>query len=154
MLLCYNRIHMPKKNQKGKLNPNWRGGMPKCSVCKKGLKVKSAKTCIKHRPKRGRKKILTQSGYVKIYIPAHKNSDKNGYIREHRLIMEKKIGRFLKRSEHVHHINHIRTDNRIENLMIMSPSEHSKLHNTGFKQSKETRINMSIARKKYLREKL
>ena len=46
----------------------------------------------------------------------------------HVVIMEKHIGRRLRKDECVHHINHIRTDNRIENLQLMTRSEHSRLH--------------------------
>lgn len=49
-------------------------------------------------------------------------------IGEHRLIMEKHIGRKLGRKEIVHHINHDRLDNRIENLQVMSASKHSSMH--------------------------
>ena len=47
---------------------------------------------------------------------------------EHRLVVEKFLGRGLRRSEVVHHINGDKTDNRIENLQIMNQSEHCLLH--------------------------
>lgn len=46
----------------------------------------------------------------------------------HDVIMEEHIGRRLRPDECVHHINHDPSDNRIENLLLMTRSEHSKLH--------------------------
>lgn len=46
---------------------------------------------------------------------------------EHRYIMERHIGRKLGPKEHIHHINRIKDDNRIENLQIVSPSEHARM---------------------------
>jgi hypothetical protein len=42
--------------------------------------------------------------------------------------MEEKIGRIITRDEAVHHINHVRDDNRIENLQLMTFKEHAALH--------------------------
>ena len=72
--------------------------------------------------------IKVRNGYVLIYSP--KNLDKKGkYIFEHRLIMEKHLGRYLKSSEIVHHKNGVTIDNRIENLKLFkNSSEHTKFH--------------------------
>jgi len=48
-------------------------------------------------------------------------------IREHRHVMQVHRGRLLDRNEYVHHINGDPTDNRIENLQVMTNSEHQKL---------------------------
>lgn len=50
------------------------------------------------------------------------------YIPEHRLVMERHLGRPLNPDEVVHHINHDKTDNRIENLQVMSRAEHINEH--------------------------
>ncbi len=47
---------------------------------------------------------------------------------EHRKVMEEYLGRELKSYEHIHHINENTKDNRIENLQIVTASEHGKIH--------------------------
>ena len=57
-------------------------------------------------------------GYVYLYVPDNPSANPEGYYAEHRIIMEKHIGRYLNSKEIVHHINEIRNDNRIKNLQL------------------------------------
>lgn len=67
-------------------------------------------------------------GYVKVYAPNHPNATKDGYVMKHTLVMEREIGRYLNSNEVVHHINHVRDDNRIENLRLMTVHDHMSMH--------------------------
>jgi HNH endonuclease len=90
----------PNPNIVGDNNPCWRGG-----------------------------RVIDRNGYVHIYNPSHpyaKGSRKN-YVREHVLVMEARLGRYLLDNEEVHHINGIRSDNRIENLELHTKKTHSGL---------------------------
>lgn len=82
------------KEQRGEKNWNWKGGIQKIR------------------------------GYIYIKSPGHPNKNKGEYVAQHRLVMEKYIGRYLEKSESVHHKNGIKDDNRIENLELVSSSPH------------------------------
>jgi len=73
-------------------------------------------------------KKMRDDGYISVYFPEHPAASKDGYVMEHRLLMEKKIGRLLEKDEVVHHINHNRKDNRLVNLKLMTFKEHAALH--------------------------
>lgn len=68
---------------------------------------------------------ITVGGYKMITLPG------GGRCYEHRDVLEKHLGRKLLPSEHIHHKNGIKTDNRVENLEIMSAEQHFKLTQEG-----------------------
>ena len=67
-------------------------------------------------------------GYKIVHRENHPNADKKGRIFEHRLVMSENLGRPLKNYEQVHHINGIRTDNRVENLELTTIKTHIPGH--------------------------
>ena len=86
--------------QKGKNNPSWKGGV--------------------------RKDV---HGYVHILMPKHPFANNVGYVRESRLMMEKKLGRYLFPKEVVHHLNGVKDDNSPENLTLFpNKGEHTSMH--------------------------
>lgn len=78
--------------------------------------------------KYGGHKKRRKDGYIYVYSPSHPMSTKDGYVMEHILVMEEKIGRYITRDEVVHHKNHIRSDNRLDNLELMTFKEHASMH--------------------------
>ena len=93
--------------RRGRLASNWKGG-----------RIKRGPNCR----------------YIMIHKPDHPYATKQGYVMEHRVVMEKQLGRLLKSSECVHHINGDTFDNRIENLKLMTRSEHVQLHFDAIKE--------------------
>lgn len=73
-------------------------------------------------------RLINFQGYIFRYLPQHFRANSTGYILEHRFVMEEYLGRRLSAKEIVHHKNKNRKDNRIENLEILSRSEHNKKH--------------------------
>jgi len=66
--------------------------------------------------------------YIFIYHPKH-SFNNHGYVAQHRLVMEKHLGRYLTKKEVVHHINGNTSDNRLKNLKLFpNQSEHMKFH--------------------------
>jgi hypothetical protein len=92
----------------GKKNPNWKGG-----------------------------KTIDGDGYVLICSPSHPYRNGKGYVREHRLVVEKQIGRYLLPDETIHHLGE-KQDNRPEKLMaFINDAVHQRFEKTSIVKPKE-----------------
>lgn len=100
---------------KGNQSPNWRGG-----------------------------KSMHVGGYMNIHNPKHPNADHAGYVFEHRLVMSKYLGRALANGEIVHHINGIKTDNRIENLFLETRNSHGTRYADGYRSGLNDGYNQTL----------
>ncbi len=89
---------------------------PKCET----LMLRSSSLCVSCSNRdivmrvhyKGGRHQRSPGDYVSILVPGR------GYVREHKVVMENKLGRSLLKGENVHHINGIKDDNRPENLEL------------------------------------
>jgi hypothetical protein len=121
--VCFTCSHL----RYGKDNPKWRGG-----------------------------RWVDANGYPRIILPPDNfflpMADKQRSVLEHRLVMAKSLGRNLHSWEIVHHKNNIKTDNRIENLQMVSLDKHTQITQMEIKIRKlETTIKQLKAENKQLK---
>jgi hypothetical protein len=82
---------IPPRSQPGRLNRAWKGG-----------------------------KYLDGDGYILVWMPDHPYATSAGRVREHRLVMELKLGRYLLPGEVVHHKDNDKENNHPDNLEVFS----------------------------------
>lgn len=97
-----------------------------------------------------RKPYKTRKGYLVEYHPGHHHADNRGRVFAHIVAYENHTGVTVPDGYVVHHINGIKTDNRPENLMMMTSSEHTAMHNSMRKLSDETKAKMTAKAKERL----
>jgi hypothetical protein len=74
-------------------------------------------------------RMISSHGYVKLLMWGHPNADSSGYVYEHRVVAERKLGRFLNPHEVVHHIDGDKQNNSPDNIMVLgSAAEHQVFH--------------------------
>lgn len=93
----------------------------RCWIKKRGDRYKGL-----NRQRTGPHKQYTKAqGYIKQYCPDHPYCDNHGFVLQHRLVVEAEIERYLEREEIIHHLNGVRDDNRLQNLMIVKARSHT-----------------------------
>lgn len=112
---CNGLTKISKINDKHK---KWTKGEPKRYI--KGHHANAAhfpnkRGAESHNWKGGR---IDRNGYIHVYSPNHPYATSQGYVPEHRLVLEKVLGRYLTPKEVPHHINGKKKDNRPENLRL------------------------------------
>jgi hypothetical protein len=84
-----------------------------------------SRSCKSSLPRIGNRIV---GGYRYMHAPDHPYRNYNKQVAEHRLVMEKHIGRYLKPKEVVHHKDLNKLNNDINNLQIVSRAEHEAIH--------------------------
>jgi len=88
--------HDSRKDKTGERNPNWRGG-----------------------------RVVDPRGYVLLRMPDHPRADVRGYVYEHVVVAERKLGRAILPTEEVHHRDENKSNNNPDNLIVThSKSDH------------------------------
>jgi len=145
-----------KRYQTGEHAAHWQGGgrVYICRNCKQGFRFKKSvprifcsASCqqryqrLENHPLWGGGKVKNSDGHMQIRMPSHPHAFINGYVFEHRIVMEKHLNRYLDPREVVHHNDNNKTNNAIGNLTLFKDnSEHMKYHQRvnrvrGIKQS-------------------
>lgn len=112
-----------------------------CEVCGQTFMVKKRSVVQRFCSKRCKGQTMTikeptrslnDQGYVRLHLPDGRR------VLEHRYLMEQHLGRPLLPTEYVHHVNEQTDDNRLGNLRVMTPAEHTALHHAPLQWSRHS----------------
>lgn len=90
--------------------------------------LESCKRYADNKPIKKKKRVSHGDGYIKLYMPWHYRANQDGYVLEHIALAEQKLNRRLLPDEVVHHINGIKNDNSLDNLVVLTKEEHRNIH--------------------------
>lgn len=79
-------------------------------------------------PEHGDHGWLDKKGYMRVYRPDHPGANKSGFAKRHHVVWWLTTGQTCPIGMNIHHLNHIKTDDRIDNLAMMTHGEHSSHH--------------------------
>jgi hypothetical protein len=122
------------------VRPDGKTRCRKCACIKSGLARRGKKLLGGPRPKVwGNKhhswkggRFIASDGYVKVHLGSPRK-----YRKEHFLVVEEFLGRTLRPTEVVHHIDGDKLNNTLINLVLLSSeSEHQRVHNSLYNLSK------------------
>lgn len=85
-------------------------------------------------------RTIDSNGYMLIHAPDHPHAQINGYIGEHRLMMEEILGRYLLPEEIVHHEDEIKDNNEPGNLRLFSSNKEHLDYHRDLRRSAEARL--------------
>ena len=87
-------------------------------------------------------RIVASNGYVILRMPGHHLADVRGYVYEHRLVAEGKIGRRLVKGEQVHHADGNKQNNSPDNIVVAASLADHKVHHRKHDNYKGSQMRM------------
>lgn len=92
------------------------------------------------------KYVVERDNYLWEFCPDHPFASKWGYVPQHRLVVERKLQRFLTNEEVVHHKDENKQNNSVDNLVVMTKAEHMAIHQRLRHDAKYPEITRSIVK--------